>query len=109
MARNYRPGDRSQVMDYESASDYLGDKEERPLSGVHTRLHRIDKRTIAVRYHWTDVVTYNKGRRTRINNGGWFTPTTKNRINEYTNAGISQMNFEWYVSGGRKFKEGMLV
>jgi hypothetical protein len=97
------------VRDYASAASYLGSKRERPLgTGRATRLHRIDEHTIAVSYHWTDVVTYHDDGTATLNSGGFYSVTTKERINQYTNARLSQMNREWYV-GGSEFYNGMII
>lgn len=46
---------------------------------------------------------YNKERILSINNCGWFSNTTKERLNGILNyignAGIYQKNFEWFLNG----------
>ncbi len=46
---------------------------------------------------------YNKQRILSINNCGWFSNTTKERLNgilkHIGNAGIYQKNFEWFLNG----------
>tara|TARA_R110000803_G_scaffold121309_1_gene189395 strand:- start:472 stop:768 length:297 start_codon:yes stop_codon:yes gene_type:complete len=34
-----------------------------------------------------------------ISNCGWFTPTTKERLNGLPNVSIQQKNFAWYLNG----------
>ena len=34
-----------------------------------------------------------------INNAGWFTNVTKERLNALPNVSICQMNFKWYLNG----------
>tara|TARA_S200002703_G_scaffold151643_1_gene151273 strand:- start:909 stop:1214 length:306 start_codon:yes stop_codon:yes gene_type:complete len=34
-----------------------------------------------------------------IQNCGWFTNTTKERLNGIPNVNISQLNFKWYLNG----------
>lgn len=34
-----------------------------------------------------------------ISNCGWFTPTTKERLNALPNVSIQQKNFVWYLNG----------
>jgi len=34
-----------------------------------------------------------------IQNCGWFTKTTKERLNALPNVSINQKNFEWYLNG----------
>lgn len=58
-------------------------KHERPLKS-NTRLRRIDDDAIAVVFHYTAVVTYHRDGTFTIFGGGWNSPTTKNRISEFS-------------------------
>ena len=40
---------------------------------------------------------YNK--QLKISNCGWFTPTTKERLNALPNVDIKQKNFKWFLNG----------
>ena len=74
----------------------------------------------AIRYHLTDIVKFNDGILT-LDNGGWKTRTTKDRLNHYKDyfgkigAGwISQKNYEWFIGGGVfysgiQFKDGVQI
>jgi len=43
---------------------------------------------------------YNDPKKTlSITNCGWFTPTTKERLNALPNVSIMQANFVWYLNG----------
>jgi len=43
---------------------------------------------------------YNDPERTlTISNCGWFTPTTKERLNALPNVDIYQKNFKWFLNG----------
>ena len=43
---------------------------------------------------------YNDPQRTlTIQNCGWFTPTTKERLNALPNVSIQQKSFKWYLNG----------
>lgn len=53
----------------------------------NTYLHRVGD-DIAVRLHETDVVTFHADGTATLNTGGWFTMTTKDRINHWLPAGI---------------------
>jgi hypothetical protein len=59
---------------------------------------RIDGDTVAVRLHWTDIVTAT-AEEARYSSGGWQTHTTKDRINRYLPSGwvLSQRDFVWYL------------
>jgi hypothetical protein len=70
--------------------------------------------SIAVRLHSTDVVTMYPDGRYVLNNGGWYTATTKNRIHEYAPVRLCQRKGEWYVTStatGKEqvFENGMTV
>lgn len=69
--------------------------------GTHATSIKQDGDDITVRYHQTDVVTV-KGPLVVLNTGGWFTPTTKTRINQAANQfglgfSVRQKNYTWYV------------
>lgn len=61
-----------------------------------------------IRLHQTTVVCFldHKKTKVQIDNGGWETSTTKNRINRYANEGnhnfyqllLQQKNYEWIVT-----------
>lgn len=89
------------IQNFDQAAAYLAagrDKNDRPgPSGGNTRVQRRDDDTIAVKYHRTDVVTYKRDGSIILDNGGWFTPTTKARITEYTPLGVTQCQGEWSV------------
>ena len=62
-------------------------------------------------YHQTPVVAKKDGK-IWLNNGGYFTSTTKERINRYSPYRVYQRDYEWYVSYEGKeleFKNGMVL
>lgn len=63
----------------------------------------------AIRLHDTDILTEHKGWIT-LNNGGWQSKTTKERMNTYLPDGvyITQKNYEWFVND-KPYKNGMKV
>lgn len=63
---------------------------------------------VAIKLHQTDILIFTPNTVT-LNSGGWLSVTTKERINRYTNAGISQKNGVWYMSDGSLFYDGMVV
>ena len=101
------------------------------LQGVndYTLYQRLDKgntlgisykdESLAVRYYWTDVITWKPDRRIILNSGGWRTYTTKDRINHYlqyppwktgwfskpVDCYISQKNSQWYIER-ENYREG---
>ena len=77
----------------------------------NTVLHRVGD-DIAIRFHNTDVVTISPQNVYTLDNGGWFTVTTKERINRYAPVRIWQRDFQWYVNtleGQVGFYSGMQV
>ena len=77
----------------------------------NTVLHRAGD-NIVIRFHNTDVVTISPQNIYTLNNGGWQTITTKERINRYAPVNIWQRDFEWYVNtleGQVDFYNGMQV
>jgi hypothetical protein len=55
---------------------------------------------IAVRLHATDVVTFHADGTITLSTGGWFTVTTKARINDYLPGGItlSSVRGRWFLT-----------
>jgi hypothetical protein len=94
---------------YAEANEILGSRRELKIAH-NTTIRRVDSDTIAIRLHYTDVVTFHDGLPsghgsgwigwTVLNSGGWQTVTTKERINRYLPEGwkLSQHDWEWTVS-----------
>ena len=81
--------------------------------GVDTRLHRVGE-AIALQYHWTDVVVAYPDGSVVLRHGGWWTKTTKERINRYLPSGYTlyQKNYTWYLAtpnGTLPFNSGMRI
>lgn len=50
-------------------------------------------------FHNTIIISYNSTTwKYTLNNWGWFSKTTKERLNEFTPFTVSQKNFEWFVN-----------
>lgn len=66
----------------------------------NTYLHRCDNGDIAVRLHNTDVVTFHADGTITLSTGGWFTVTTKARINDYLPGGVrlSSTKGRWFLT-----------
>jgi len=70
--------------EYTDAETHLRGRAQLRLPGKATTLYRLDARQIAVRYHETDVVTYNGDNGiVAIRSGGWATMTTSSKIHTY--------------------------
>ena len=59
---------------------------------------------IAIRLHYTNIITVKPNGNIILNSGGWKTNTTKDRINKYLNTylkgknwNISQVNYNWQL------------
>lgn len=74
-------------MDYNAASALLGKRQSRKLEN-NTYLVRRDDRTIAVRLHATDVVTFTPDW-IELDSGGWHTKTTADRMRAYASVNVS--------------------
>jgi len=85
------------------------------IGKVATHIHR-DGDKVTVYYHDTPVVSFDDNRIV-LKNGGWYTATTRTRMNQVSNTyglgyGVYQRNFKWYVDyAGKKceFEEGMAL
>lgn len=75
----------------------LNGKEHKAQSGVHTYLVRYDDDTIALEYRRTPVLTFHRDGRVIARTGGWWTVTTKERMNRQRVANVRQIRGKWYV------------
>jgi len=92
-------------MTFEEATAKLSPRESRKV-GNNTYLKRRSENSIAVMLHATDVVTFTP-EYAELNTGGWYTVTTKDRINGYipSPARVSSDRGRWYVYVGGWGKE----
>ena len=81
---------------YNEALDVLNGRNHRKLEN-NTYLEKRDENTIAVKLHGTDVVTYKKDGSVILETGGWYTVTTKDRINKYSPVRVYQQKGEWFI------------
>lgn len=82
----------------EADAQLTGRCKERRKIANNTWLERRGDDAIAVRLHQTDVVTYRADGSITLDTGGWFTVTTKERMNRFTPFGISSRRGEWQVA-----------
>lgn len=71
------------------------------MLGTHKTTIKHEDGKTAVRYHWTDVVTFDNNTIT-LDTGGYDTVTTKRRMNQASDTfglgfGVYQKNFKWFV------------
>jgi hypothetical protein len=99
------------MLTFTQATEFLSKgrkKTERNLNN-NTVLHRVDDKTLAVRFWNTDVITIHKNGNYTLNSGGYRTVTTKERINEHSPARLYQSKGVWYVSSDTEFTDGMVI
>ena len=70
-----------------------------------------DGEDYCVKLHQTIVIRIKPDNTYILSSGGWFTPTTKDRINSFTSKDISiyQRNKVWYFNNGEEFFDGIIV
>lgn len=67
-----------------------------------------DDDSIGIRLHDTQVVVFYPTY-AQLFTGGWHTPTTKDRINNFAPCNVSQKNNIWYIEDSILFYEGIKV
>jgi len=79
----------------------LDDIESSKFVGNNTLCLEYKDGTVAYRLHNTNVVTIKKNGDVILNTGGWWSATTKERINKYIpiDQSIAQRDFVWYING----------
>ncbi len=101
-------------IDFESLDEELGSKNIKKI-GYETVIRRIDDFTIGVKYHATDILKVDPTNIVTLSNGGWDTPTTKDRLNQFLNClnvRIYQKKGTWYIVGDNgtfEFQNGIEV
>lgn len=78
----------------------------------HTYAVRDSESRINIRLHGTNVVTYHSNGRITLSSGGWRTPTTKDRINEFSPFRLWQDKGIWsFTSNGTRsmFYDGITI
>jgi hypothetical protein len=87
---------------FSGADGFLGERKAAKI-GHNTTVERRGTDQIAVRYHFTDVVTYNRDGSVEVNNGGWPTNTTRERIRTFSPVNVYQRDSREYWADGRPF------
>lgn len=86
------------VRSYAEAVEFLSGKKDRKYAHA-TYVEQIDEVTVGVRYHSTLIVRFYQDGATELQANGWFTPSTKERINLFLPAGarLGQALGKWYM------------
>jgi len=93
---------------YNEALKVLNGRKSKRLPKTATTLRMLDNGDIGLEYHSTIVVTYFKDGGYKLENGGWFTMTTKKRMNDFTTLRVTQKKGQWTVNG-YEYKNGMIL
>mgnify|MGYP006292751249 CR=1 FL=1 len=65
--------------------------------------------SVGIMLHSTYVVKIHPDNSATLNSGGWYTSTTKDRINQYSPVRVFQRKGEWYLNDGTPYTDGMVV
>jgi hypothetical protein len=96
---------------YAEAAEVLQEKNSVKL-GNNTYLEHRSGEFIAVRLHQTDIVKFWPDGRITLHTGGYYSRTTRDRINQFIKGFIRQTAYQWfYIHEGKgvMFEEGMNV
>lgn len=86
--------------------ELLKGKDRRNIPSIRsTSVYRKPDGSVALCYHQTEVLIEDQDGWT-VNSGGWKTPTTKARLNDYLPLSIYQRNGIWYWKDGTMFTDG---
>ena len=86
-------------MNYETfAAKLTGRNSQSRKLANNTTLLRVDPSTIAIKLHSTNVITFHADGRIVFDSGGWKTSTTKERMNSFSPARISQSRGTWEIT-----------
>jgi len=75
------------------------------FSNSNTKVYQFMGQTILALHD--NEIAYNKDGKIKITNRGWFSVTTKERLNAIPNVSIYQKNYNWYLNG--KIWDGNLI
>jgi hypothetical protein len=83
-------------MNYLKANEILAGRPSKKIAN-NTYLKQRENGSIAVMLHSTDIILFLASGMVKVDSGGWKTPTTKQRLNEYLEGWqISQEKGIWY-------------
>lgn len=80
-----------------------------PALAPNTRAYMVDAKTVAIRFHNTEILHVSSENHFTYQTGGWTTYTTKQRLNQFGPLQIYQQNHKWFYGQGMPFVEGMTV
>lgn len=79
--------------------------------GNNTYAHISTDGSVCIILHGTCVVRIHPDNSATLNTGGWYTSTTKDRINKYSPVRVYQCKGEWYLNNddNTPYEDGMTV
>jgi hypothetical protein len=77
--------------------------------GNNTYAEILPDGSVGIMLHSTYVVKIHPDNSATLNTGGWYTSTTKDRINQYSPVRVYQLKGEWYLDDGTPYTDGVTV
>ncbi len=77
--------------------------------GNNTYAEILPDGSVGIMLHSTYVVKIHPDNSATLNTGGWYSATTKDRINQYSPVRVYQRKGEWYLESGLEYEDGMIV
>jgi hypothetical protein len=77
--------------------------------GNNTYAEILPDGSVGIALHGTTVVCIHPDNSATLNTGGWYTITTKDRINQYSPVRVYQRKREWYLDDGTPYTDGVTV
>jgi hypothetical protein len=102
------------TISYAQASAKLGKREKIALC-QNTWIHRDEDNPslLCIKYYHTDIITMDAAGNTVLDNGGWHTSSTRDRMTAFTRFGVWTENGDWAVRGSDgvlyEYENGMTV
>ncbi len=77
--------------------------------GNNTYAEILPDGSVGIMLHSTYVVKIHPDNSATLNTGGWYSATTKDRINQYSPVRVYQRKGQWYLDSGLEYEDGMVV
>jgi hypothetical protein len=77
--------------------------------GNNTYAEILPDGSVGIALHGTTVVRIHPDNSATLNTGGWYTSTTKDRINQYSPVRVYQRKGQWYLESGEEYEDGVVV
>lgn len=77
--------------------------------GNNTYAEILNDGSIGIMLHSTYVVKIHPDNSATLNTGGWYSSTTKDRMNKYSPVRVYQRKGQWYLENGEEYEDGVVV